>query len=312
MSWCNISPLVSYAYKSYSRVEKAILIENASSPNRMSAYNLHLYFLYNFNSFHTPEAITRQTQRLLQEQRKQNAEASSDQHDDGIVDDAEVCDAAAQNDQDCCAICLQAVAHHSFELQCKHAFCTQCLQRWFARRHDTCPTCRATVPPDIQTQLLQGTSMPHIFDLGSRLATSDMGALEERMALLMVSLHTNALLHPLHALLSETSRTVLHAIGVDAADLTFKPYLDHMTRHRTHGMTARSIGQRITALCAINASGLRTHHTAVDAGACAAVREELQDARLCNTCPLWLDQHGVEMPPKVLGPIPAKNDASSR
>ena len=52
--------------------------------------------------------------------------------------------------------------------------------------------------------------------------------------------------------------------------------------------------------CAINANGLRIHHTAVDADVCSPIKDALQDARLCNTCALWLDQHGVELPPKLL------------
>ena len=79
---------------------------------------------------------------------------------------------------DGCPICMQtALPADAFALPCTHAFCMDCLQRWLTPNHHTCPTCRATVPDDVTVQLLQGTSMPLIFDLGRRLATTDMEGL---------------------------------------------------------------------------------------------------------------------------------------
>ena len=284
----------------YTEIEKAILIDNAKGPNRVSALQLQWYFFYKLNSFRTAQAITRKTQKLLKEINVQPAIAFADQDHGGDSDEAasdHADDRESIHHEHDCPICLQPSAQGTFALQCRDSFCMPCLRQWAAQDHDTCPLCRTHMLPEIKMQLLHGVSMRDTFDLGRRLATSDMEALGQHMRLLMQSLHTNAQLHPLSTLLSETSRFVLHSIGLDASDLTFKPYLDHMA---THSQTPRSPGERITALCAINANGLHIQHTAVEADACSKIRSELEEARFCNTCALWLDQNGVELPPKVL------------
>ena len=284
-----------------------MLLFNAQHPNRKPHVQMQMFLLHFSNSWRTVDAIAKQTQREVMHSKQQAIEFAEEETDlnwgdeqaDEHDEPAAVGNAERATIGDGCPICMHALPADAFALPCTHAFCMDCLQRWLTTNHHTCPTCRATVPDDVTVQLLQGTSMPLIFDLGRRLATTDMETLRPNLDLLMLSLRENAQLHPLSSLLSETSCLVLHAIGLDASDLTFKPYLDHMAMPNDHGMT-RSLGRRVTALCAINANGLRIHRTAVDADACSPIKDALQDARLCNTCALWLDQHGVELPPKVL------------
>ena len=135
--------------------------------------------------------------------------------------------------------------------------------------------------------------------LGSLLASTDMS--NHPVDTFMATLRHCAKFHTVASLLTETSGAVLQAIGVSAGELTFKPYLDHMVpRSTAHGVTP-TIGERITALCAINVNGVAIARKAAGAEACADIKDELEVARYCNTCPLWLDQAGNELWPKVLG-----------
>ena len=135
--------------------------------------------------------------------------------------------------------------------------------------------------------------------LGSLLASTDMS--NHPVDTLMATLRHCAKFHTVASLLTETSGAVLQAIGVSAGELTFKSYLDHMVPPSTsHGVTP-TIGERITALCAINVNGVAIARKAAGAEACADIKDELEVARYCNTCPLWLDQAGNELWPKVLG-----------
>ena len=261
------------------RATGAILLLNADSPVKFSSLELQCWLFYNMNCIRTAEAIEKKTQRLLQERRLQAAMICDDHDDNAQELNAELSDDAMDDgghDElgDSCAICLNTSAQDPFVLGCQHKFCKACLQRWLAQDRHTCPTCRTRVQPEVRKLLLQNdnVSMPYIFDLGRRLATNDMQALGGDMRACMKSLHANAQLHPFSALLSEASHTVLHAIGLHAADLTFKPYLEHMKAPTAHG-AARSLGMRITALCAINANGLNVQQIAVDADACSSIRD---------------------------------------
>ena len=298
----------------WSADETTILFLNAHRPfYRMTPSQLQCWFFYNINSFRTTDAIVKKTQRLLLQERSTQAAIASadtddehehdndDEHNDELPGD-QSSDVDHQEEQDLCAICYHPLTEKPFALACEHTFCMPCLQQWLKRDSHTCPNCRAAVLPELRTQLLHGVAMHNIFHLGRRLATTDIDALGPYMVLLMHSLRKNALDHPLFTLLSESSLTVLHAIGVDASQLTFKPYLDHMTttNANTHGEDKRSIGLRITALCAINANGVHIQQKAVNADDCSAIKDELSEARVCNTSALWLNQHGVESPPIVL------------
>ncbi|XP_028776570.1 probable E3 ubiquitin-protein ligase XERICO [Neltuma alba] len=44
----------------------------------------------------------------------------------------------------CVCLCRFQGSEEVSELSCKHFFHTACLDKWFLKRHDTCPLCRST------------------------------------------------------------------------------------------------------------------------------------------------------------------------
>jgi hypothetical protein len=43
-----------------------------------------------------------------------------------------------------CAICMED-SENNVKLECKHSFCTECIQKWLLKKSDTCPTCRIQI-----------------------------------------------------------------------------------------------------------------------------------------------------------------------
>ena len=230
--------------------------------------------------------------------------APGNAEENDVVELLEVEDDVDVVDVDECPICMRPLAHSpsAIALQChasiEHTFCTSCLKQWLLDEGHKCPTCRAEVSAAVRARLGIGTlaTVHQLQNLGFHLASNTMQQLMPGLDFCTETLQVCAQEHSLISLISEPSVGVLQAIGVSAAQLSFKPYLDHMVQS-PHG----AITQRITAICAINADGFRIHRTSVDADSCHAIRNELQDAIFCNTCPLWLGPTGAEVPAKVLG-----------
>ena len=153
--------------KPYSEIEKALLIDNAKGPNRLSSLQLQWYFFYKLNSFRTVSAITRKTQKLMKELNVPPSPSAA-QEDEGDDFQGAVSDCGDEDNvhhQQDCPICMQLPSQDSIALPCGHSFCLPCLQGWLAKHHDTCPLCRTQVHPDIKMVLLHGISMTFTFDL---------------------------------------------------------------------------------------------------------------------------------------------------
>ena len=184
-----------------------------------------------------------------------------------VEDDVDVVDA------DECPICMGPLPHFpsAIALQCRpsieHTFCTSCLKQWLLDEGHKCPTCRAEVSAAVRARLGIGTlaTVHQLQNLGFHLASNTMQQLMPGLDFCTETLQVCAQEHSLISLISEPSVGVLQAIGVSAAQLSFKPYLDHMVQS-PHG----AITRRITAICAINADGFRIHRTSVDADSCHA------------------------------------------
>lgn len=43
-----------------------------------------------------------------------------------------------------CAICMED-SENNVKLECKHSFCTECIQKWLLKKSDTCPICRIQI-----------------------------------------------------------------------------------------------------------------------------------------------------------------------
>lgn len=51
-----------------------------------------------------------------------------------------------------CGICLDDINEECIQLFCNHKFHINCLQPWLTRNHTTCPTCRADIVSDTNTE----------------------------------------------------------------------------------------------------------------------------------------------------------------
>ena len=240
---------------------------NALHQNRFSSHQMQHHLWEFFRSSRTVEAINKQTQRQMKlRQAYMQANQSADAEGYGDPEDEDEPVAAGDDDDD----------------------------SWSVSNADS-----SEDEDEHEDAIGQLKTVLEFQMLGSLLASTDMS--NHPVDTFMATLRHCAKCHTVASLLTETSGAVLQAIGVSAGELTFKPYLDHMVpRSTAHGVTP-TIGERITALCAINVNGVAIARKAAGAEACADIKDELEVARYCNTCPLWLDQAGNELWPKVLG-----------
>ena len=207
----------------WSQQEKDLVIMNALHPNRFSSHQMQHHLWEFFRSSRTVEAINKQTQRQMKLRHAyMQANQSADAEGYGDPEDEDEPVAAGDDDDDSWSVSNA----DSSEDEDEH-------------EDDAIGQLKTVLEFQI---------------LGSLLASTDMS--NHPVDTFMATLRHCAKCHTVASLLTETSGAVLQAIGVTAGELTFKPYLDHMVPPSTaHGVTP-TIGERITALCAINANGV--------------------------------------------------------
>ena len=225
----------------WSQPEKDLVIMNALHPNRFSSHQMQHHLWEFFRSSRTVEAINKQTQRQMKLRHAyMQANQSADAEGYGDPEDEDEPVAAGDDDDDSWSV-VDANADSSEDED----------------EHEDAIGQLKTV---LEFQML-----------GSLLASTDMS--NHPVDTFMATLRHCAKCHTVASLLTETSGAVLQAIGVSAGELTFKPYLDHMVpRSTAHGVTP-TIGERITALCAINVNGVAIARKAAGAEACADIKD---------------------------------------